>query len=79
MIATYIYCFKCENLIGKYDASMKDAVCEQCSVSIDTDDMIKCGCYFLMCPLELSLRDLLENHSVGKILCDKYSQHASMI
>jgi len=70
---TYIYCCSCETFIGKYDKLVTKVLCPGCGKDLCVDDMIKCGCFFMIYPLENSLRQLLEDQQLGDQLLENNS------
>jgi len=65
-VDTYAYCDACEVLLGKINREQKTAVCLQCEKDVVFHDMIKKGCFFIVFPLEKSLRTMLEDHGLGQ-------------
>jgi len=69
-VDTYVYCDACEVLLGKVNGEQKTAVCLQCEKDVVFHDMVKKGCFFIVYPLEKSLRTMLEDHGLGQCLLD---------
>jgi len=67
---TYVYCDVCEVFLGKFDGETKNAVCSACEKNVFFADMVKKGCFFIVYPLEKSLRTMLEDNDLGQCLID---------
>jgi len=69
-LQTYIYCDSCETFIGLLDRMLKNVLCSGCGKDVISDEMLKLGCFFLLCPLGESLRHLLEVQNLGQQLLE---------
>jgi len=67
-LQTCIYCNNCETFIGKYSAQIHECTCPDCDTVFVANDLVKSGNFFLMYPLEQSLRDVLELNKMGQLL-----------
>ena len=68
---TFVYCNECETFLGKFDGELlKHAICRSCEKDRVFDDMVRLGCFFIIYPLEKSLRHLLEVQGFGQLLID---------
>jgi len=72
-LQTCIYCNNCETFIGKYSAQIHECTCPDCDTVFVANDLVKSGNFFLMYPLEQSLRDVLELNKMGQLLISSSS------
>jgi hypothetical protein len=67
-IICHIYCKVCLGYIGLYTKGAVQTVCGGCTNVVNYDVHLKTGCFFVMLPLELQLRELLERSEIQDAL-----------